>query len=60
MQFDHVGHDVRIRCAAMPQNLCDRQAHPVLQRPAIYAYWKRVAGPAQGVFVDEPLAAPYR
>ncbi|MYM98493.1 TIGR03790 family protein [Duganella vulcania] len=27
---------------------------------AIEAYWKSVAWPAQGVFVGEPLAAPYR
>jgi len=26
---------------------------------AIEAYWKSVAWPAQGVFVGEPLAAPY-
>lgn len=27
---------------------------------AIEAYWKSVAWPAQGVFIGEPLAAPYR
>jgi hypothetical protein len=26
---------------------------------AIEAYWKSVAWPAQGLFVGEPLAAPY-
>jgi uncharacterized protein (TIGR03790 family) len=27
---------------------------------AIEAYWKSVAWPTQGVFIGEPLAAPYR
>jgi uncharacterized protein (TIGR03790 family) len=27
---------------------------------AIEAYWKSVAWPAQGVFIGEPLAAPFR
>jgi uncharacterized protein (TIGR03790 family) len=27
---------------------------------AIEAYWKSVAWPAQGIFIGEPLAAPYR
>jgi uncharacterized protein (TIGR03790 family) len=27
---------------------------------AIEAYWKSVAWPAQGLFIGEPLAAPYR
>jgi hypothetical protein len=27
---------------------------------AIEAYWKSVAWPGQGVFVGEPLAAPFR
>jgi uncharacterized protein (TIGR03790 family) len=27
---------------------------------AIEAYWKSVLWPAQGVFIGEPLAAPYR
>ena len=26
---------------------------------AIEAYWKSVAWPAQGVFIGDPLAAPY-
>jgi hypothetical protein len=26
---------------------------------AVEAYWKSVAWPAQGVFIGEPLAAPY-
>jgi hypothetical protein len=27
---------------------------------AIEAYWKSVAWPTQGLFIGEPLAAPYR
>ncbi|HEU4845882.1 MAG TPA: TIGR03790 family protein, partial [Burkholderiaceae bacterium] len=27
---------------------------------AIEAYWRSVAWPAQGLFIGEPLAAPYR
>ena len=27
---------------------------------AVEAYWKSVAWPAQGVFIGDPLAAPYR
>jgi uncharacterized protein (TIGR03790 family) len=33
--------------------------HYVQGNSAIEAYWKSVAWPAQGVFVGEPLAAPY-
>jgi uncharacterized protein (TIGR03790 family) len=33
--------------------------HYVQGNTAIEAYWKSVAWPAQGVFVGEPLAAPY-
>ncbi|SDH36519.1 MULTISPECIES: TIGR03790 family protein [unclassified Duganella] len=32
----------------------------LLGNTAIEAYWKSVAWPAQGVFIGEPLAAPYR
>lgn len=32
----------------------------LLGATAIEAYWKSVAWPAQGVFIGEPLAAPYR
>lgn len=34
--------------------------HYVNGATAIEAYWKSVAWPAQGVFIGEPLAAPYR
>lgn len=34
--------------------------HYVQGNSAIEAYWKSVAWPAQGVFIGEPLAAPYR
>lgn len=34
--------------------------HYVQGATAIEAYWKSVAWPAQGVFIGEPLAAPYR
>jgi uncharacterized protein (TIGR03790 family) len=34
--------------------------HYVSGETAIEAYWKSVAWPAQGVFIGEPLAAPYR
>jgi uncharacterized protein (TIGR03790 family) len=34
--------------------------HYVQGDSAIEAYWKSVAWPAQGVFIGEPLAAPYR
>lgn len=34
--------------------------HYVQGNTAIEAYWKSVAWPTQGVFVGEPLAAPYR
>jgi uncharacterized protein (TIGR03790 family) len=34
--------------------------HYVLGNSAIEAYWKSVAWPAQGLFIGEPLAAPYR
>lgn len=34
--------------------------HYVQGNSAIEAYWKSVAWPSQGVFVGEPLAAPYR
>ena len=33
--------------------------HYVQGNTAIEAYWKSVAWPAQGVFIGEPLAAPY-
>jgi uncharacterized protein (TIGR03790 family) len=33
--------------------------HYVQGNSAIEAYWKSVAWPAQGVFIGEPLAAPY-
>jgi uncharacterized protein (TIGR03790 family) len=33
--------------------------HYVLGNSAIEAYWKSVAWPAQGLFIGEPLAAPY-
>lgn len=33
--------------------------HYLLGASAIEAYWKSVAWPAQGVFIGEPLAAPY-
>ncbi|GAB2873106.1 TIGR03790 family protein [Pseudoduganella ginsengisoli] len=35
-------------------------SHYVRGESAIEAYWKSVAWPAQGVFIGEPLAAPYR
>lgn len=35
-------------------------SHYLRGASAIEAYWKSVAWPAQGVFVGEPLAAPYR
>lgn len=34
--------------------------HYVAGDTAIEAYWKSVAWPAQGLFIGEPLAAPYR
>lgn len=34
-------------------------AHYVSGETAVEAYWKSVAWPAQGVFIGEPLAAPY-
>ncbi|GGX82375.1 TIGR03790 family protein [Massilia dura] len=34
--------------------------HYVAGSTAIEAYWRSVAWPAQGVFIGEPLAAPYR
>jgi uncharacterized protein (TIGR03790 family) len=34
--------------------------HYVQGNSAIEAYWKSVAWPAQGLFIGEPLAAPYR
>ena len=34
--------------------------HYVQGSTAIEAYWKSVAWPAQGLFIGEPLAAPYR
>lgn len=34
--------------------------HYVQGESAIEAYWKSVAWPTQGVFIGEPLAAPYR
>ena len=34
--------------------------HYVQGESAIEAYWKSVAWPAQGLFIGEPLAAPYR
>lgn len=34
--------------------------HYIVGETAIEAYWKSVAWPAQGVFIGEPLAAPYR
>jgi uncharacterized protein (TIGR03790 family) len=34
--------------------------HYVQGNSAIEAYWKSVAWPAQGIFIGEPLAAPYR
>jgi uncharacterized protein (TIGR03790 family) len=33
--------------------------HYLMGETAIEAYWKSVAWPAQGVFIGEPLAAPY-
>ncbi|MBV6319939.1 TIGR03790 family protein [Duganella violaceicalia] len=35
-------------------------SHYLRGNSAIEAYWKSVAWPAQGVFIGEPLAAPYR
>jgi uncharacterized protein (TIGR03790 family) len=35
-------------------------AHYLRGASAIEAYWRSVAWPAQGVFIGEPLAAPYR
>ncbi len=35
-------------------------SHYVRGASAIEAYWKSVAWPAQGVFIGDPLAAPYR
>ncbi|UXY14073.1 TIGR03790 family protein [Chitiniphilus purpureus] len=35
-------------------------AHYLVGATAVEAYWKSVAWPAQGVFVGDPLAAPYR
>ncbi|SHN38003.1 TIGR03790 family protein [Duganella sacchari] len=35
-------------------------AHYLRGVSAIEAYWRSVAWPAQGVFIGEPLAAPYR
>jgi len=34
--------------------------HYLAGESAIEAYWKSVAWPAQGLFIGEPLAAPYR
>lgn len=34
--------------------------HYLLGETAIEAYWKSVAWPSQGLFIGEPLAAPYR
>ncbi len=35
-------------------------SHYLKGESAIEAYWKSVAWPAQGLFIGEPLAAPYR
>jgi len=35
-------------------------AHYLNGATAVEAYWKSVAWPAQGVFIGDPLAAPYR
>ncbi len=35
-------------------------AHYLSGATAVEAYWKSVAWPAQGVFIGDPLAAPYR
>lgn len=35
-------------------------AHYLSGASAVEAYWKSVAWPAQGVFIGDPLAAPYR
>lgn len=35
-------------------------SHYVRGQSAIEAYWKSVAWPAQGVFIGEPLAAPFK
>ena len=50
-----------------PCNLADKFPSPgVVMRyylkgePLIEAYWKSVAMPGQGIFIGEPLAAPYR
>ena len=34
-------------------------AHYLSGETVVEAYWKSVAWPAQGVFIGEPLAAPY-
>ncbi|MEZ0232228.1 MAG: TIGR03790 family protein [Methylophilaceae bacterium] len=34
--------------------------HYLIGASAVEAYWKSVAWPAQGVFIGEPLASPYR
>ena len=34
-------------------------AHYAAGATAVEAYWRSVAWPAQGVFVGEPLAAPF-
>ncbi|MBM5573611.1 TIGR03790 family protein [Deefgea sp. CFH1-16] len=34
--------------------------HYLFGATAVEAYWKSVAWPAQGVFIGDPLAAPYR
>jgi len=33
--------------------------HYLSGETAVEAYWKSVAWPAQGLFIGEPLAAPY-
>nr|WP_254442003.1 TIGR03790 family protein [Duganella vulcania] len=50
-----------------PCNYWQKFPHPVVLlrhylagATAIEAYWRSVAWPAQGVFIGEPLAAPYR
>lgn len=50
-----------------PCNYWQKFPHPIVLlrhyakgATAIEAYWKSVAWPAQGVFIGEPLAAPYK
>ena len=49
-----------VRAQKHLQTLKDEIAHYLSGETLIEAYWKSVAMPGQGIFVGEPLAAPFR